>query len=235
MTETGASAPRVLAVDDEPQILRALATILTGAGYEVETATTGEEALARAALRPPDAVVLDLMLPDTSGIDVCRELRAWTQAPILIVSIVGDEAEKIEALDAGADDYVTKPFGVGELLARLRAALRRTEAPREAVLTFGRLSIDLEKRAVTREGSPVHLTPHEYRLLALFARNEGRLLTPRMILREVWGPAYQDELHYVHVYVSRLRRRIEDDPTSPRYLLTETSAGYRFVDPDAGR
>ena len=235
MTEAGASAPRVLAVDDEPQILRALATILTGAGYEVETATTGEEALARAALRPPDAVVLDLMLPDTSGIDVCRELRAWTQAPILIVSIVGDEAEKIEALDAGADDYVTKPFGVGELLARLRAALRRTEAPREAVLTFGCLSIDLEKRAVTREGSPVHLTPHEYRLLALFARNEGRLLTPRMILREVWGPAYQDELHYVHVYVSRLRRRIEDDPTSPRYLLTETSAGYRFVDPDAGR
>ena len=135
-------------MDDEPQILRALETILTGAGYEVETAATGEEALARAALRPPDAVVLDLMLPDTSGIEVCRELRAWTQAPILIVSIVGDEEEKIEALDAGADDYITKPFGVGELLARLRAALRRTESPREAVLSSGDLSIDLEKRAV---------------------------------------------------------------------------------------
>ena len=225
------SNTRVLAVDDEPQILRALETILTGAGYEVDTATSGEEALAVAALRPPDAVVLDLMLPGASGIEVCRELRTWTDAPILIVSIVGDEDEKIEALDAGADDYVTKPFGVGELLARLRAALRRTEPSGEPVLEYGGLRVDLEKRAVTRDGTPVHLTPHEYRLLALFARNEGRLMTPRMILREVWGPAYQDELHYVHVYVSRLRRRIEDDPTNPRFVLTETSAGYRFVDP----
>ncbi len=223
---------RVLAVDDEPQILRALETILTGAGYEVETAATGEEALARATLRPPDAIVLDLMLPGASGTEVCRELRGWTQVPILVISIVGDEEEKIDALDAGADDYITKPFSVGELLARLRAALRRAESPREPILELGDLRIDLDKRAVALRGEPLHLTPHEYRLLALFARNEGRLLTPRMILRDVWGPAYQDELHYVHVYVSRLRRRIEDDPANPRYLLTETSAGYRFVEPE---
>ena len=223
---------RVLAVDDEPQILRALETILTGAGYEVETAVTGEEALARATLRPPDAIVLDLMLPGASGTEVCRELRGWTEVPILVISIVGDEEEKIGALDAGADDYITKPFSVGELLARLRAALRRAESPREPILELGDLRVDLEKRAVSLRGEPLHLTPHEYRLLALFARNEGRLLTPRMILRDVWGPAYQDELHYVHVYVSRLRRRIEDDPANPRYLLTETSAGYRFVEPE---
>ena len=164
---------RVLAVDDEPQILRALETILTGAGYEVETAVTGEEALARATLRPPDAIVLDLMLPGASGTEVCRELRGWTQVPILVISIVGDEEEKIDALDAGADDYITKPFSVGELLARLRAALRRSESPREPILELGDLRIDLEKRAVGLRGEPIHLTPHEYRLLALFARNEG--------------------------------------------------------------
>jgi two-component system KDP operon response regulator KdpE len=225
------SSSRVLAVDDEPHILRALETILAGAGYEVDTAATGAEALSRAALRPPDAVVLDLVLPDRTGVDVCRELREWTQAPILIVSIVGDEEEKVEALDAGADDYVTKPFGVEELLARLRAALRRSTAPSGPVLEVGELTIDLDKRSVSRRGEQVHLTPHEFRLLSLFARNEGRLLTHRMILREVWGAAYQTELHYVHVYVSRLRRKIEDVPTSPRYVLTESAAGYRFVAP----
>ncbi len=225
------TAARVLAVDDEPQILRALETILSGAGYLVDTATTAEEALAHAALRPPDAFILDLVLPDASGIHVCRELRTWTQAPILVISVVGDEEEKIEALDAGADDFVTKPFGVGELLARLRAALRRAESPAEPVIEIGELRVELDKRSVERDGAALHLTPHEYRLLALFVRNEGRLLTPRLILHDVWGPAYQTELHYVHVYVSRLRRKIEDDPTSPRYLLTEPSAGYRFVDP----
>ncbi len=227
------TAARILAVDDEPQILRALETILTGAGYKVETATTGEEALARAALMPPDAVVLDLVLPDQSGTEVCRELRTWTAAPILVISVVGDEDEKIDALDAGADDFVTKPFAVGELLARLRAVLRRAELPGTPVVELGELRVDLDKRSVSRSGEAIHLTPHEYGLLALLVRNEGRLLTPQMILREVWGLAYQNELHYVHVYVSRLRRRIEDDPTNPRYLLTEPSAGYRFVDPDA--
>ena len=222
---------RILVVDDEPEILRALETILRGAGYEIDTAATGELALAQAALRPPDAVLLDLVLPDRTGIDVCRELRSWTQAPILILSVVGDEHEKVEALDAGADDYVTKPFGVNELLARLRASLRRTAAPAGPVLEIGELRIDLDKRAAFKDGAPLQLTPLELKLLSLFARNEGRLLTHRMILREIWGPAYQAELHYVHVYVSRLRHKIEADPARPRYVLTESSAGYRLVDP----
>jgi two-component system, OmpR family, KDP operon response regulator KdpE len=224
------SAARILAVDDEPEILRALETILRGAGYEIETATSGNEALARATLRPPDAVLLDLVLPDRSGIEVCRELRTWTQIPILLLSVVGDEGEKVEALDAGADDYVTKPFAVNELVARLRAALRRAGPSEGPILEIGELRIDLDRRVVFKSGMPVPLTPHEFKLLALFARNEGRLLTHRMILREVWGLAYQTELHYVHVYVSRLRRKIEADPAHPRYLLTESASGYRLVD-----
>ena len=224
------SGARILAVDDEPEILRALETILRGAGYEIVTAADGEGALAQAALRLPDAMVLDLVLPDRSGIEVCRQLRAWTQIPILILSVVGDEQEKVEALDAGADDYVTKPFGVNELLARLRAALRRAGPPTGPILEIGELRIDLDKHAVSKGGEPVPLTPREFKILALFARNEGRLLTHRMILREVWGLAYQSELHYVHVYVSRLRRKIEADPSHPRYLLTESAAGYRLVD-----
>jgi two-component system, OmpR family, KDP operon response regulator KdpE len=224
------SAARILAVDDEPEILRALETILRGAGYEIETATSGNEALARATLRPPDAVLLDLVLPDRSGIEVCRELRTWTQIPILLLSVVGDEGEKVEALDAGADDYVTKPFAVNELVARLRAALRRAGPSEGPILEIGELRMDLDRRVVFKSGMPVPLTPHEFKLLALFARNEGRLLTHRMILREVWGLAYQTELHYVHVYVSRLRRKIEADPAHPRYLLTESASGYRLVD-----
>jgi two-component system KDP operon response regulator KdpE len=227
------SAPRVLAVDDEPHILRALETILAGAGYEVDTAATGKDALARAALRPPDAIILDLVLPDQSGVDVCRELRTWTQAPILVISIVGDEEDKVQALDSGADDYVTKPFSVDELLARLRAALRRAAPPAGPVLEVGELRIDVDDRSVLEGERPVRLTPQEFKVLALFARHEGRLLTHQMILREAWGPAYQNELHYVHVYVSRLRRKIEHDPAAPRYLLTESAAGYRLVDPAA--
>ena len=222
---------RILAVDDEPEILAALETILRGAGYEIDTASSGKEALAQATLRLPDAVILDLVLPDQSGIEVCRELRAWTQVPILLLSVVGDEDEKVEALDAGADDYVTKPFAVNELLARLRVALRRVGQPEGPTLEIGALRIDLDKRAVFTDGTPVPLTPHEFKLLALFARNHGRLLTHRMILREVWGPAYQTETHYVHVYVSRLRRKIEPDPARPRYLVTESASGYRLVDP----
>lgn len=225
------SGPRILAVDDEPHILRALETILAGAGYEVDTASTGKEALAQAALRAPEAVILDLVLPDMSGIDVCRELRTWTQAPILVISIVGEEHEKVAALDVGADDYVMKPFSVNELLARLRAALRRAGPTTGSILEVGGLRIDLETHEVQKDGVPVKLTPHEFKVLALFARHEGRLLTHQMVLREVWGTAYQTELHYVHVYVSRLRRKIEDDPATPRYLLTESSAGYRLVNP----
>jgi two-component system, OmpR family, KDP operon response regulator KdpE len=223
------SVARILAVDDEPEILAALETILRSAGYEIDTATSGKEALAHATLRLPDAVILDLVLPDQSGVEVCRELRTWTQIPILLLSVVGDEDEKVEALDAGADDYVTKPFAVNELLARLRAALRRAGQPDGPILEVGELRIDLDKRAVFRGDAPVQLTPHEFKLLALFARNEGRLLTHRMILREVWGPAYQTEMHYVHVYVSRLRRKIEANPAHPQYLLTESASGYRLV------
>jgi two-component system KDP operon response regulator KdpE len=224
-------SPRVLVVDDEPQFLRALATNLRGAGYEVDTAATAAEALAGAALRPPDAVILDLLLPDGSGKDVLRELRSWSDAPVVLVSAVGDEDEKIAALDAGADDYVTKPFAVGELLARLRAALRRAGPPGEPVLQVGPIRVDLEKQAVSVDGRAVHLTPHEFRILRVLAQNEGKLLTHRAILREVWGPAYGDESNYLHVYVSQLRRKLEPDPSRPRHLLTEPGAGYRLVAP----
>ena len=225
------STPLVLVVDDEPQILRALQASLRGAGYDVVTAATAAEAISTAAMRKPDAVVLDLVLPDGSGIDVCRELRGWSDVPVLILSAVGEEAAKVAALDAGADDYVTKPFGVEELLARLRAALRRTGPTGDPVLRVGDVEVDLEQHAVTVAGRPVQLTPTEFRMLALLARNPGRLLTHRAILREVWGPAYGDEAHYLHVYVSQLRRKIEPDPARPRTLLTELGAGYRLVDP----
>ena len=226
------SGTRVLVVDDEPQILRALQTTLRGAGYEVDTAATGQEALTKAAARLPEAVILDLVLPDRSGVEVCRELRGWSKAPILILSAMEEESEKVAALDAGADDYVTKPFGLEELLARLRAALRRARPAGEPAIEVGDLRVDLEKHAVSLAGEPVRLTPHEFAMLRLFVENEGKLLTHRMILREVWGPAYQTESNYLHVYVSHLRRKLERDPTRPRYLLTEPGVGYRFVVPN---
>jgi two-component system, OmpR family, KDP operon response regulator KdpE len=227
------SAALVLVVDDEPQILRALQTNLRGAGYEVATAATAEQALSAAAMRPPDAVILDLVLPDGSGVEVCRELRSWSSAPILVLSVVGDEPEKVAALDAGADDYVQKPFGIDELLARLRALLRRATPSGEPVLEVGGLTIDLEKRLVTISGRRVQLTPNEFDLLRVLAQNEGKLMTHPAILREVWGPAYSTESHYLHVYISQLRRKLEDDPARPRYLLTEAGAGYRLVNPVA--
>jgi two-component system KDP operon response regulator KdpE len=220
-----------LVVDDEPQILRALRTSLRGAGYEVETAETAETALAAAAMRPPAAVILDLVLPDSSGLEVCRELRKWSSAPVIVLSAVGEEREKVAALDAGADDYVTKPVGIDELLARLRAALRRAVPSGEPVLRVGALEIDLEKREARVDGKPVHLTPHQFDLLRVFATHEGKLLTHRMLLREVWGPGYGSESNLLQVHVSQLRRKIEPDPARPRYLLTEPGAGYRLVDP----
>jgi two-component system KDP operon response regulator KdpE len=222
---------RILVVDDEPQILRAMQIKLRGAGYAVETAETAEEALMKAAMRPPDAIILDLLLPDGNGSEVCRELRTWTTAPVVVLSAVGEESEKIAALDAGADDYVTKPFSGDELLARLRAALRRTTASVQPTLEIGDLLIDLEKRAVSMNGRDVSLTPIEYDLLRLFAVNEGKLLTHPTILREIWGPAYREESNYVHVYVSHLRRKIEPDPARPRYLLNQPGVGYRLVNP----
>jgi two-component system, OmpR family, KDP operon response regulator KdpE len=220
---------RVLVVDDEPQFLRALATNLRGAGYDVEAVASAGEAITAAGLNSPDAVILDLVLPDGRGTDLCRELRQWSEVPIIVISAVGDEDEKIAALDAGADDYVTKPFAIGELLARLRAALRRSSAGGEPVIEFGNTRLDLEKQSVEVSGRHVHLTPHEFAILRLLASNPGKLLTHRTILREVWGPAYGDESNYLHVYVSQLRRKIEPDPASPRHLLTEPGAGYRLV------
>jgi two-component system, OmpR family, KDP operon response regulator KdpE len=225
------SGQRVLIVDDERQILRALRTSLRAAGYEVDTAETAEGALAAAAMRPPEAVILDLVLPDGSGTDVARELRTWSSAPVIVLSAVGDESEKVAALDAGADDYVTKPVGIDELLARLRAALRRAGPAGEPVLSVGDLEVDVERREVRVAGSTVHLTPHEFDLLRYLARNEGKLLTHRMILQEVWGPGYADAKNILHVNVSQLRRKLEADPSRPRHLLTEPGVGYRLVDP----
>ncbi len=222
---------RILVVDDEQQILRALRTSLKAAGYEVETADTAESALVAAAMRPPEAIILDLVLPDGSGTDVCRELRTWSSSPVIVLSAVGDETEKVAALDAGADDYVTKPVGIDELLARLRAALRRAGPPGEPVISVGELEVDLERREVRMAGTAVHLTPHEFELLRFLARNQGKLLTHRMILQEVWGPGYAESKNVLHVNVSQLRRKLEPDPSRPRYLLTEPGVGYRLVDP----
>jgi two-component system KDP operon response regulator KdpE len=222
---------RILVVDDEPQILRAVQMKLRGAGYAVDTATTAQEALMKAGMRPPMAIILDVLLPDGRGTDVCRELRTWYHAPIIVLSAVGDEKEKVDALDAGADDYITKPFSGEELLARLRAVLRRAAPSAERLITIGDLVIDLEKRGVTMDERPVALTPIEYDLLRVLAQNEGKLLTHPALLREVWGPAFQEESNYLHVHVSHLRRKIEPDPARPRYLLNQPGVGYRIVDP----
>lgn len=225
----------VLVVDDDPAMVRALVGALSAAGHRAVSADTGLRALEAAALRPPDAILLDLVLPDLSGIEVCRRMRDWTSRPIIVVSGVGDDDRKIAALDAGADDYLTKPFSTGELLARLRAVLRRssTGAQEEPVVSFDDVSIDLPRRRVLRSGHPVHLTPREYALLAELARSAGRVLTHRALLAAVWGPAAARETQYLRVYMASLRRKLEIDPSRPRRLLTETGIGYRLA-ADAG-
>lgn len=222
---------RVLVVDDEPFIIRALQASLRAAGYEVRTATTAAGALKTAALWSPDAVVLDLRLPDGDGVSVCRRLREWSRAPVLVVSAMDDEPDKIAALDAGADDYVTKPYATGELLARLRAALRRasTGDEGEPVVAFGDITIDLVRREVRRAGARVHLTPLEYDLLAELARHPGRVMTHAALLRAVWGLAYQGETRYLRVYMANLRRKLEDDTSRPKHLVTQAGVGYRLV------
>ena len=210
-----AEASRVLVVDDEPQITRVLRTVLSSQGYQVRTAAEGEAALANFAEWRPELVITDLYMPHMDGVELCRRIRAISSVPIIVLSVKGEERSKVEALDSGADDYVTKPFGIDELLARLRAALRRSEPPGGPVIEIGELTVDLEKRGVEMAGDRVQLTPTEFELLALFARNEGKLLTHPTILREVWGPRYGDESHYLHVYVSQLRRKLEPDPTRP--------------------
>jgi two-component system KDP operon response regulator KdpE len=221
-------ARRVLVVDDERQILRALRVILRDAGFEVVTAQSVQEALDAAALRAPDAAIVDLVLPDGNGIDVCRSIREWSQMPILVLSAVGEETEKIRALDAGADDYVTKPFAPGELIARLNAALRRAGPADEPSLSIDGLEVDLAGRRVRRDGEDIHLTPKEFELLRALARNRGRLLTHRTLLGEVWGHAYEEDTHTLRVHIANLRRKIEPDPQAPRYIRTDPGIGYRF-------
>jgi two-component system KDP operon response regulator KdpE len=221
---------RVLVVDDEPQIVRALKVILRGAGYTTQQAETKQEALDAVAVRPPDAMVLDLILPDGSGVEVCREVRRWSGLPIIVLSAVGDEREKVRALDAGADDYITKPFGTDELLARLRAALRRVGEESEPRVRIGDLEIDLEGRQVSSDGEVVHLTPIEFDLLCLLTQHRGKLVTHRQLLLEVWGPGFENETHYLRVHVAHIRAKIEPEPSRPRYLITEPGVGYRLQD-----
>jgi two-component system, OmpR family, KDP operon response regulator KdpE len=229
MTKTG---EHVLVVDDEPQILRALGVILRNAGYEVATAATKSEALDAVSVRPPDAMVLDLVLPDGSGVDVTSEVRTWSSLPIIVLSAVGDEREKVRALDVGADDYITKPFGTEELLARLRAVMRRAGDERDdPVITVGDLSIDLADRRVSREGEQIHLTPIEFDILRELAHHAGKLVTQRQLLQTVWGPGYDLETHYLRVHVAHIRAKIEPDPSHPSYLLTEPGVGYRLREP----
>jgi two-component system KDP operon response regulator KdpE len=222
---------RVLVCDDEPQILRALKVILREGGFEAVPAATGEEALDRAAVRPPDAAIIDLVLPDIDGVEVCRRLREWFSAPILVLSAVGEEDEKVRALEAGADDYVTKPFGPRELVARLEAALRRAGAgaEEEPSVRVDGLEIDLAARSVRRHGDEVHLTPIEFDLLRTLLRNRGRLLTHRSLLTEVWGPEYADDTPILRTHIANLRRKIEPDEGSQSLIRTDPGVGYRFA------
>jgi two-component system, OmpR family, KDP operon response regulator KdpE len=221
---------RVLVIDDEPSILRALRINLAARSYEVTTASDGASGLAAVARDRPDVLILDLGLPDMDGTEVIHGVRGWTSTPIIVLSVWGQESQKVAALDAGADDYVTKPFGMDELLARLRAAVRRAApAPDEPVVTTADFTVDLAAKRVTRTGEgDVRLTPTEWQLLEILVRNRGRLVTQRQLLQEVWGPAYETESNYLRVYIAQLRRKLEPEPSKPRYLLTESGMGYRF-------
>ncbi|GAA4860401.1 response regulator [Saccharopolyspora rosea] len=222
---------RVLVVDDEPQLLRALRINLTARGYQVLTAVDGATALRAAGDGKPDVVVLDLGLPDMDGGEVIAGLRGWTTVPIIVLSARTDSTDKVQALDAGADDYVTKPFGMDELLARLRAAVRRastSSADDQPVMRTDSFSIDLSAKKVLRDGVEVHLTPTEWGVLEVLVRNSGRLIGQKQLLKDVWGPQYANETHYLRVYMAQLRRKLEPDPSHPRYLITEPGMGYRF-------
>jgi two-component system KDP operon response regulator KdpE len=228
MTDAGA---HVLVVDDEPQILRGLKVVLRSAGFQVAQAATKREALDAIAVRPPDVIILDLVLPDGNGVEVCEEVRRWSTLPIIVLSAVGDEREKVRALDAGADDYVTKPFGTDELTARIRAVLRRRDSADGAdpLVRVGDVTIDLAARRVTRHGAEVHLTPIEFDLLRVLAVHRGKLVTHSRLLREVWGPGYGEETHYLRVHVAHIRRKLERDPARPEILLTDAGVGYRLA------
>jgi two-component system KDP operon response regulator KdpE len=223
--------PVVVVVEDEKQIRRFVRTALESEGCRVFEAQTGRQGLTEAATRKPDLVILDLGLPDLDGVEFIRDLRTWSVLPIIVLSARTDENDKIAALDAGADDYLTKPFSVGELLARVRAALRRgsTGSAGEPVVAFGDIRLDLANRNILRSGAPIHLTPIEYRLLSQLAGNPGKVLTHRQLLRDVWGPSHVEHSHYLRIYMAQLRQKLEADPARPRHFLTEPGVGYRFV------
>ena len=229
------SKQRILIVDDEPQIQQFLRVAMTAAGYEVLEALDGAMALKLAATAAPDAIILDLGLPDRDGKDVLADLRSFSQVPVLVLSARDREAEKIAALDLGANDYVEKPFGIGELMARLRVAMRQTGAPRpeQSLLNFGSLQIDLAKRLVSRDGEVIHLTPKEYDLLTTLARDAGRVITHKQILASLWGPAHKDDTQYLRVFIGQLRAKIETDPSAPKLIKTESGVGYRFAEPSS--
>ena len=226
------TSPHILVIDDEPQILRALKTILTAKQFRVTTASRGEEGLALAVAQPPDVVILDLSLPDIDGFQVCAQLREWTQVPIIVLSVRDNERDKVTALDKGADDYLTKPFGIEELLARIRVALRhsaQTQGTKSTIIHAGPLTIDLAQHSLMRDGEEVKLTATEFKLLAYLAANAGRVLTHQAILSHVWDPADADHIEYLRVYMRQLRKKLEDDPEQPQYLVTEPGVGYRFI------
>ena len=228
MTE---SSPTALLVEDEPQIRRFVRTAMESEGWHIVESETLKQGLIDAGTRKPDLVVLDLGLPDGNGIEFIHDLRGWSSIPVIVLSARADETDKIAALDAGADDYLTKPFAVGELLARVRAMRRRLAAPGadgEAVFRFGDVEVDQANRVVRKAGAMVHLTPTEYRLLTLMIGNDGKVLTHRHLLREVWGPSFVESSHYVRIYVGNLRQKLETDPAQPKHILTETGVGYRF-------
>ena len=232
------SSPTVVIIEDEPQIRRFVRAALEAEGWQVHEADTAKKGLTEAGTRKPDLLVLDLGLPDGDGLDVIRDVRGWSGVPIIVLSARSDEADKIAALDAGADDYLTKPFGVGELLARVRANLRRPrgatgegagQEDADPVFRFGEVAVDRHARVVRRSGAEVHLTPIEYRLLCVLMANAGRVLTHRQLLKEVWGPSHVDQSHYLRIYMGHLRQKLEADPTQPVHLLTETAVGYRLL------
>jgi two-component system KDP operon response regulator KdpE len=226
-----APAPVIVLIEDEPQIRRFLRATLGSQGYRLHEATTGEDGLIDAATRQPDVVIIDLGLPDIDGLEVIRRLREWSRVPIIVLSARGQERDKVAALDAGADDYVSKPFAVGELQARLRVALRHAATGESGEPTFavGGLRVDQVKRQVLIDGKEVHLTPIEYRLLTTLARHAGRVMSQRQLLKDVWGPGQIEQAHYLRVYMGTLRRKLERDPARPRYLLTEPGVGYRLA------